>query len=296
MAETTLEAPSGKTAADENFPVGSWLLPRALRPHVAIYYGFARTIDDIADDPDLAPADKVARLDRFAAALTGRETADPRLIKAHRLRASMAETGVTVQHGVDLVTAFKRDATKLRYADWPDLMSYCEVSANPVGRYLLDLHGESRAGYPASDALCSALQVLNHLQDAQDDYRNLDRVYLPQDWLAAEAIDATALDASRASPGLRRVLDRCLDGTAALLATARMLPDQLADARLAMESAAIVRLAEQLAQHLRARDPLSQRVVLSRPAALGHGLAGALGVLARRQLTPRRTLQARRRG
>lgn len=296
MNQAAVETPSGKTAADENFPVGSWLLPRALRPHVAVFYAFARAIDDIADNPTLQPEDKIARLDRFEAALTGRETADPALAKAHRLRASLAETRVTAQHGIDLIAAFKRDATQLRYTDWDGLLGYCALSANPVGRYLLDLHGEARTGYPAADALCSALQVLNHLQDAQDDYRSLNRVYLPEAWLSAEAIDVTALDAPRASPALRRVLDRCLNGTATLLAQAAALPDQLSNARLAMESAAIVGLAEQLAARLRTRDPLAERVVPSRPALLGRALAGAIGVLMRRALGTGRTLPVRRQG
>ena len=174
-ASGKVETPSGKGADDENFPVGSWLLPARLRPHVARFYAFARAIDDVADNGDLAPEDKVARLDRFEAAITGRETDDPALITAHRLRESLEETRITSRHCVDLIAAFKRDATKLRYDDWDDLMGYCEQSANPVGRYLLDLHGEERHGYGAADALCSALQVLNHLQDCQDDYRTLDR-------------------------------------------------------------------------------------------------------------------------
>src|SRR5262249_9086249 len=161
-------------------------LPRAsVRPHRATFFGFARPIDDIADNPQLAPEDKIARLDGFAAALTGKAVG-PGFEKAERLRESLAATGVTAQHGLDLIAAFKLDAVKLRYADWRDLIDrYSMLSAAPVGRYLLDLHGEAPSGYRASDALCNALQVLNHLQDCQDDYRQLNRVYLPQDWLAA---------------------------------------------------------------------------------------------------------------
>src|SRR3546814_3843453 len=110
----------------------------------------------------------------------------PGLEKATRLRLSLAATGVAAARGTDLIAAFKQDAVKRRYADWGELLGYCRLSANPVGRYLLDLHGEDPAGYAASDALCSALQILNHLQDCQGDYRQLDRVYLPQDRLAAE--------------------------------------------------------------------------------------------------------------
>ena len=283
-----VETPSGKGATDENFPVGSFLLAPALRPHVAAYYAFARAIDDIADNPDLAPDDKIARLDRFAAALSGDETADPALEKAFRLRRSMAETGIPDRHGLDLVAAFKQDAIKLRYDDWPDLLGYCELSANPVGRFLLDLHGEERSGWAASDALCSALQVINHLQDMQDDYRELDRVYVPLDWLQAEGLDVTVLDGPRCDPAMRRVLDRCLDGVDDLLAQARPLPAQLRSTRLAMESAAIIKLAEVLTGRLRRQDPLARRVALSRPGLLAVAALGALGHLASRILGRRR--------
>ncbi len=274
MTETAVETPSGKGAADENFPVGSWLLPAALRPHVATYYAFARAIDDIADNPDLAPQDKLARLSAFDAVLTDPAEDRGGLEKARRLRESLAATGVSTARGSDLVTAFKQDAVKLRYADWGELIGYCRFSANPVGRYLLDLHGEDPAGYGASDALCTALQILNHLQDCQDDYHNLDRVYLPGDWLAAEGLDVTVLDAGASPPGFRRLLDRCLDGVDALLDEAETLPGQLRSARLAMESAVILRLARRLAGHLRRGDPLAERVALTRADFILCGIRG----------------------
>jgi squalene synthase HpnC len=280
---SAVETPSGKYADDENFPVGSWLLPKRLRPHVAIFYAFARAIDDIADNPDLAPEEKIARLDGFAAALTGRH-GNAGYEKAARLRASLEETGVTPQHGLDLIAAFKQDAIKLRYRHWDDLMGYCILSASPVGRYLLDLHGESKAGYPASDALCNALQVLNHLQDCQTDYRRLDRVYLPLDWMSAARATVEDLDAPRASPGVRQVIDRCLDGTDELIALARTLPGRLRSRHLAMESAVIIRIAGKLSRLLRRRDPLAMRVVLSKPAFLVCGVQGSIQGLFRRRI------------
>jgi hydroxysqualene synthase len=279
MTTAAVETPSGKSTASENFPVGSFLLPAPLRPHVATFYGFARAIDDIADNPALAPDDKIARLDGFAAALTG-QAAGPGFEKAERLRESLAATGVPAQHGLDLIAAFKLDAVKLRYADWAELIEgYCMLSAAPVGRYLLDLHGEARSGYRASDALCNALQVLNHLQDCQDDYRQLDRVYLPQDWLAAAHSRVEDLDAPAAGAGIRRVIDQCLDGSDELITIARTLPGQLKSRRLAMESAVIVRIADRLSRRLRRRDPLAGRVKLSKLQFLGCGVAGIAAVL-----------------
>ena len=265
MAESVvIETPSGKDAADENFPVGSWLLSARLRPHIATFYAYARAIDDIADNPDLEPADKIARLDGFARAVSGADTTDPAFRKAHDIRRSLVETGVPHRHCVDLTRAFKQDATKRRYDDWGDLMGYCNLSAAPVGRYLVDLHGESPLAYPASDALCNALQVLNHLQDCGDDYTALNRVYLPRDWMTGAGIGVEALGEDRSTTALRRVLDLCLDGTDGLLKVADDLPGRLCNFRFAMEAATIVAIARKLSVELRRRDPLAERVVLTK--------------------------------
>ena len=269
-----LETPSGKGAKDENFPVGSWLLPAALRPHVAAFYAFVRAADDIADNPDLTPADKLARLGRLEAALTGPPGLAARLPKAQALRASLAATGVSPRHALDLLAAFKRDATKLRYHDFPDLLSYCALSASPVGRYLLDLHGEASELYRFADPLCDALQLLNHLQDCQDDYRALDRVYLPLDSFAAAGIGVEALDGDATSPALRQVFDRVLDGVDELLSTAGELPRALRSRRLAAESAVILEIARRLAAELRRRDPLAERIELGRARFLLSGVQG----------------------
>jgi len=274
-----IETPSGKDAAYENFPVGSWLLPVALRPHIAHFYAFARAIDDIADSPQLSPDDKIARLNLFEDALLGRNGGSANLPKAEGMRRSLAETGVSTQHCVDLLAAFKIDATKLRYDDWDDLMGYCILSAAPVGRYLLDLHGGSRLGYEASDALCMALQVINHLQDCKDDYITLDRVYLPQDWMAQNGVAVENLEGTETSTALRGVLDLALDGTTELLARARALPSGLISRRLAMESGAIITIADRLVGRLRREDPLAGRVELSKPGYLWCCALGAFKAL-----------------
>jgi len=270
-----IETPSGKGAADENFPVGSWLLPARLRPHVACYYAFARAIDDIADDPQLSSAAKVERLDLFARALRDPVLAErPGLEKAKAAAAMLRQTGIDDRHCLDLISAFKQDAVKNRYRNWDELIDYCDRSASPVGRFLLDLHGEDRSGYVSSDALCNALQVINHLQDCGKDRANLDRVYLPIEWLDDEGESVAALDRPRTSPGLRRVLDRCLEGTSALLREADRLPGRLRDRRLAMESAVIVKIAWKLVHELSHRDPLAERVVLTKPQFVICGLSG----------------------
>jgi farnesyl-diphosphate farnesyltransferase len=257
-----LETPSGKGRGDENFPVGSFLIRKDLRPHVHAFYRFARNADDIADNPTLAADDKVRRLDRLGDILDGAPGDDSPAAAA--IRASLAATGITAQHCHDVLRAFRLDATKLRYRDWDDLMEYCRYSAAPVGRQLLDLHGESRDTWPASDALCSALQVLNHLQDCADDYRSLDRVYLPLDLMSEAGITVEALSAPAASRGLRQVFDRLLDLTDGLIATAAALPGGVAARGLRWESATIVDLARRLSRRLRRGDPLATRVALGK--------------------------------
>jgi len=261
-APAAVETPSGKGRGDENFPVGSFLIRRDLRPHVHAFYRFARNADDIADNPDLPADDKVRRLARMGEILDGAAGADSPAASA--MRRSLAATGTTAQHCHDVLRAFTLDATKLRYRDWDDLMEYCRYSASPVGRQLLDLHGESRETWPASDALCSALQVLNHLQDCADDYRNLDRVYLPLDLMGEAGIAVEDLRLPAASSGLRHVIDRLLDLSDILIATAAGLPGRVGARGLRWESATIVDLARRLSRRLRRGDPLAARVALSK--------------------------------
>jgi hydroxysqualene synthase len=176
------------------------------------------------------------------------------------LRAILAERGLTPDHALDLLEAFRRDCTKLRYRDWDDLIDYCRYSAMPVGRFVLDVHGESRALWPANDALCAALQVINHLQDCAKDYRELNRVYIPEPLLAAAGIGVEALTESRANPALAGVLAGLARQNAALLEASRPFARGIKDGRLAMEVDLIQTLADDLNRMLMNRDPLSQPV------------------------------------
>jgi farnesyl-diphosphate farnesyltransferase len=259
-----------RTRTTENFPVGSWLVAARHRPVVHAFYRFARMADDIADDPDLAPEEKIRRLDALDAELTGAPGDGP----AAAIRDILAETAVPIDHCRDLLVAFKRDAATPRTRDWDDLMTYCRYSAAPVGRFLLDLHGESRATWPANDALCAALQVLNHLQDCGDDYRALDRVYLPQDSFAAVGAEVGELAAGRSSPGLRRVIDAAIAATRPLVRRARELPVGIRDGGLRRETAVIVVIAERLLEKLAAHDPLAERVELGKLDFAGAALVG----------------------
>ncbi|MHA1570382.1 MAG: squalene synthase HpnC [Alphaproteobacteria bacterium] len=252
-----------KRPEDENFPVGSWLLPARLRPHIRAYYDFARAIDDIADDPARAPNQKIADLDRMEAVLLGATPEAEGETLAGQLALSLTKTGIDTARATELCIAFRQDAIKNRYQDWSELMNYCRYSAAPVGRFLLDLHGESAACWAASDALCASLQVINHIQDCKDDLQTLDRVYVPLDWMRAEGASTDHLLQGSASPALRNVLDRMLDGVDALNREAATLPRLIHDRRMRLETAVIVDIAHRLARLLRRHDPVAERVSLS---------------------------------
>ena len=256
--KTVRESLSGKTARDENFPVASRLIAKRRRPIILAFYRFVRAADDVADNSDLSADAKLALLDHLTDALRG-SAQDP---EAEPLRLALRAQGIAPKHALDLLDAFRLDAVKNRYANLDELMDYCRLSAMPVGRFVLDAHGESRSLWPASDALCAALQVINHLQDCGEDYHRLDRVYLPQSILDAHGATVEMLAGRRASPQLRGAIAELARHAAALVEQGGELVPRIADVRLSLEIAAIHGLARELADRLQHRDPLSEKVHL----------------------------------
>jgi hydroxysqualene synthase len=270
---------SGKGHRDENFPVASWLIAPRHRGPILAFYNFVRTADDIADHASLPAQQKLALLDRLDAGLLGKDDGDA---VAVRLRAELTAHNLTPKHAQDLLAAFKLDVTKLRYRDWDDLIGYCSLSAMPVGRFVCDVHGESRDCWPANDALCAALQIINHLQDCKEDYLNLDRVYIPQDALAASGVTVEALDAPRSSPALLQCLHKLAERTERLLSDSDDFPTLINDWRLGLEVSVINTLAHRLTRMLMQRDPLCDRVHLPKPAVAGLSIAAIVGGTLRR--------------
>jgi squalene synthase HpnC len=274
-----VEVEASKDDKGENFPVASVLIAPRHRATVLAFYTFARAADDIADSATLTAEEKIRRLDLFEATLLGRSDA---AASALPLRAALAKTGLTPRHAQDLLVAFRMDATKRRYASFDELMDYCRYSAAPVGRFVLAAHGEPETTWPANDALCAALQIINHLQDCGKDFREIDRVYVPQDALARHGADVALLGGSVSSPALRATLRDVALRTAPLVDLGATLSPQVRDWRLRLETAIIARLAAKLNGWLLARDPLSQPVHLSKPGALWQAMLGAGGSLLRR--------------
>jgi hydroxysqualene synthase len=242
---------------EENFPTASLLLAPAQRARVMAFYRFVRTADDIADSPDLPPSAKLSRLDAMERALDDPGTAVPEARRLHESEVGTAEARL-------MLSAFRQDATEARYADWAALEDYCRRSADPVGRMLLRLHGDADpAALSAADGLCTALQVLNHLQDLVPDRDALNRIYLPVPWMELAGGEAEFFDASNTARR-RPVLDAALDRVEEALDRASALPRLLHARRLAMQSAVTIGLARRLLARLRAADPVLGRVALTR--------------------------------
>ena len=262
---------SGKGHRDENFPVASRLIHPRHRGIILAFYEFVRIADDMADHASLAEREKLELLDNLEAGLLGRHD---EIREAVALRNVLRERNLAPRHAQDLLTAFRMDVTKLRYRDWDDLINYCTYSAMPVGRFVLDVHGEDRSTWPANDALCAALQIINHLQDCAADYRNLNRVYIPLDAFAAAGASVEELGNDRSSPALRQCLRGLAARTGKLLDESASFSPRINDFRLAMEVAVIQALARRLVAMLLARDPLSERVHLKTSGVAAVGLIG----------------------
>jgi squalene synthase HpnC len=178
----------------ENFPVASFLLPKRLVPAVEAIYAFARSADDIADEGDADPDQRLAALARYEQALDtiarGEATDDPQFA---RLAAVIAQYHLPLQPFRDLLSAFRQDVVVKRYPDFAALLDYCQRSANPVGLLMLSLYGAAdEHNVRQSDAICSSLQLINFLQDVAID-REKDRIYLPADDLARFGVESGRL-------------------------------------------------------------------------------------------------------
>jgi squalene synthase HpnC len=270
---------SGKTHRDENFPVASWIIHPRHRALILAFYNFVRTADDIADHATLGAEEKLRLLDLLEAELLGRGDTQPEAVK---LRQALAGRAMPPRHALDVLIAFRMDVTKLRYENWDEVIHYCRYSAMPVGRFMLDVHGESTSTWAASDALCAGLQINNHLQDCAKDFGDLNRVYLPRDALAAAGASVEELGASRASAPLLQCLHGLAARTEALLKESKSLAAEVKDFRLGLEISVIQAFADKIVSMLKVRDPLNERVHLNPLELAAYSIGGILSETARR--------------
>jgi squalene synthase HpnC len=275
------ELRSGKGHRDENFPVASWIIHPRHRALILAFYNFVRTADDIADHATLPARDKLALLDLLEAELLGKGDTQP---EAVNLRRALAERAMAPRHALDVLIAFRMDVTKLRYENWDEVIHYCRYSAMPVGRFMLDVHGESTSTWAASDALCAGLQINNHLQDCGKDYHNLNRVYLPRDALEAAGASVETLGAGRAPAPLLQCLHSLAARTELLLNESKPLAAEVKDFRLGLEIAVIQAFADRIVRLLKVRDPLSERVHLNPVELAAFSIGGVTGEMTRRAI------------
>jgi hydroxysqualene synthase len=275
---------SGKGHRDENFPVASWIIHPRHRALILAFYNFVRTADDIADHATLNGDEKLSLLDLLEAELLGKGDSQ---IEAVNLRQALAGRGMPPRHALDVLIAFRMDVSKLRYETWDEVIHYCRYSAMPVGRFMLDVHGEDTSTWAASDALCAGLQINNHLQDCGKDFKDLNRVYLPRDAMAAAGASVEQLGETRAAPALLQCLQSLAARNEGLLEESRSLAAEVRDFRLGLEISVIQSFADRIVRLLKVRDPLQDRVHLHPVELLAFSLTGLTGETARR-LTGRR--------
>ncbi|MGB1539638.1 MAG: squalene/phytoene synthase family protein, partial [Rickettsiales bacterium] len=250
--------------AQENFPVASLLFPAHARKPLLHFYAFARHSDNIADAAEIPPDEKQAQLTLLDAALANRPLDAP-LPEWFRPYLADTQSGISPPaYGRDLLKAFLQDASQQRYADWDALLAYCNHSAVPVGRQVLELCAEKQADLTAADALCIVLQLLNHLQDCKADYEALNRIYLPQTLFKTHEAKEADLRNPHATPALQRLFSDYLDRCEALLDTASPLPTSIKSRRLRWELTLTLELARALLYRLRRNDPLSGPVRVPR--------------------------------
>ena len=254
----------------ENFPVASRLLPRQLQRPISVIYAFARSADDFADEGDLSADIRLARLDDYVSKLDAiraqQELTDPIFIA---LADVIARHQLPFEPFYDLLTAFRQDVTKQRYADFAEVLDYCRHSANPVGRLVLHLAREATPdNLRDSDAICSALQLINFWQDLDQDLSENDRIYLPQDEMAACGVTTEQLAARRSDAALRTLLDAQIERARQLLLSGAPLGRRLTG-RLGLEIRATVQGGLAVLDALARREDLFARPRLRRKDWLG---------------------------
>ncbi len=254
-----------KQQKDENFPVASFLFNKQNQDIVSAYYDYARCGDDIADDSSLPSAEKLERLKRLEDALLGKELADPpETIVANRLRNVFLKENLSFSLATDLLTAFRQDAEGFHYETWGQLVNYCRHSAAPVGRFLLALHDENPSTYLPSNALCAALQIVNHIQDLKYDAKILKRVYIPDELFEQFKVKPDTLTRPQSSAGLKLLIAEMTNRVRGLLKDAEILPGIVKSRRLRMVICIIFSLTNIMVKKILKGDVLAQEIKLNK--------------------------------
>jgi squalene synthase HpnC len=241
----------------ENFPVASLLLPGRLRDPVAAIYAFARTADDIADAPGVAGEIRLHKLNDIASALDTIERGEtPDTLMLLALADTIRRHRLPLKPFRELLSAFRQDVSKTRYSDFPEVMDYCRRSANPVGELMLHLTGQvSEYRLSLSNAVCSALQLINFLQDIEEDYRHNYRIYLPLDEMQRFGVCEDDIEQRSNSPRFSRLIELQIERAAELLRSGSPLGRQITG-RFGLELRAITLGGMRILEKLRNQDDL----------------------------------------
>ena len=259
---------SGKNYRDENFPVSSFLIDKKLKTIVRVFYFFARTADDIADHASIKKKEKLRILNFFDNCLKNKKQSEISVV--NNLISYFDEYKFSKKYSRDLLVAFKLDATKKRYKDWSELLYYCKFSANPVGRFVINVSYsqkkkkiKERKILHASDTLCTALQIINHIQDCKDDFRNLDRVYIPENFLKKHQLNVDVLMKKSSCPNFNKMKIEIISIVENLLKDIKENLKLIDIWKLKKETLIILNIAKRLCFLLKIKDPLKKKIKLS---------------------------------
>lgn len=256
---------SGKSYSDENFPVASFLMTKKIRSIVRVFYFFARMADDIADHQKLSSNQKKKILLFFDNAISKSKKTNNKVLD--KMIAKFKELPSGKKYSRNLLKAFMMDASNKKYKNWNDLLYYCKFSANPVGRFVIDAVNERKnieKIYEASDSLCTALQIINHIQDCKKDFRQLNRVYIPDSFFKKYSLDKKTLRKSKSIENFERLKIEIVDNVLVSLRKTKLGLREIQSWRLRKETLIILNIAKRLCNLLKINDPLEKQIKLSR--------------------------------
>ena len=256
---------SGKSYSDENFPVASFLMTKKIRSIVRVFYFFARMADDIADHQKLSSNQKKKILLFFDNAISKSKKTNNKILD--KMIAKFKELPSGKKYSRNLLKAFMMDASNKKYKNWNDLLYYCKFSANPVGRFVIDAVNERKnieKIYEASDNLCTALQIINHIQDCKKDFKELNRVYIPESFFKKYSVDKKILRKSKSIENFERLKIEIVDNVLLSLRKTKLGLREIQSWRLRKETLIILNIAKRLCNLLKINDPLEKQIKLSR--------------------------------
>ena len=256
---------SGKSYSDENFPVASFLMTKKIRSIVRVFYFFARMADDIADHQKLSSNQKKKILFFFDNAISKSKKTNNKILD--KMIAKFKELPSGKKYSRNLLKAFMMDASNKKYKNWNDLLYYCKFSANPVGRFVIDAVNERKnieKIYEASDSLCTALQIINHIQDCKKDFKELNRVYIPESFFKKYSVDKKILRKNKSIENFERLKIEIVDNVLVSLRKTKLGLREIQSWRLRKETLIILNIAKRLCNLLKINDPLEKQIKLSR--------------------------------